>query len=71
MKDTPKRNTERRYETILTNSCQFKKKRERITHVPDFGELGFQAFIYYNFILPKRIQKKKKIELVHQSRVQI
>ena len=59
--DTPKSNTERRWETILINSRQSKKKKKkRITHVPKFGELAYQAFIYYNFNLPKSIQKKKK-----------
>ena len=59
--DTPKSNTERRWETILINSRQSKKKKKkRITHVPKFGELAYQAFIYYNFNLPKSIQKRKK-----------
>ena len=69
--NTPKSNTKRRWETILINFRQSKKKEKekRITHVPEFGELGYQAFIYYNFNLPKSMQKKK--ENTHVSLVNL
>ena len=68
-KGTTKRNIERRWETILINSRQSKKKKENYpcTWV---WELRYQAFIYYNFNLsksiyynfnlPKSIQNKKR-----------
>ena len=58
--DTPKSNTKRRWETILINSRQSKKKRKENYPCTRVWELKYQAFIYYNFNLPKSIQKKKK-----------
>ena len=83
LKDTTKRNTERRWETILINSRQSKKKR--ITHVPEFGNSGTKhsfiiILIYQNqfiiiLIYQNQSKKKKRIPMwvwwTYQTRVPI
>ena len=57
--DTTKRNTERRWETILINSRQSKKKK-RITYVPDFGNSGTKHSFIIILIYQNQSKKKKK-----------
>ena len=64
LKDTTKRNIERRWETILINSRQSKKKKKkRITHVPEFGNSGTK----HSFIIILIYQNKFIIILIYQN----
>ena len=62
LKDTAKRNTERRWETILINSRQSKKKKKNYPCTQAFIYYNFKLSksIYYNYNLPKSIKKKIK-----------